>query len=94
MMVVMKMKKQLTRAIAAGLDVPSETLCNQPVVTFRGKEDVTVENHRGIIGYADDLIQIAVKPGSIMIRGRDLTIIHMSRRCLRIKGTITCIEMG
>ena len=93
MMVVMKMKKQFSQAIAAGLDLPSETLSDLPVGTFRGKGELTIENHRGILGYSGELIQIAVKGGSILIHGRDLTIVHMSRRCLRIKGTITCMEL-
>ena len=93
MMVVMKMKKQLTQAIATGLDVPSETLCDLPVGTFRGKEELTIENHRGILGYSGELIQIAVKRGNLLIHGRNLTIVHMSSRCLKIRGTISCIEL-
>ncbi len=93
MMVVMKMKKQLTRAIANGLDIPSEALCDLPVGILRGKGELTVENHRGIIGYSADLIHVALKDGGILVHGRDLTIVNMTRRCLRIKGRITCMEL-
>lgn len=94
MIVVMNMKKQLNKAIAAGLDIPSETLCRQAVVTFHGKEEVTVENHRGILGYDENLIQIAVRAGYILIHGGNLQIVHMSKNCLRITGTISSMEMG
>ena len=87
------MKKQLTQAIATGLDIPSETLCDLPVAILRGSGDLTVENHRGILGYSGELIHVAHKGGSLLIYGRDLTIVNMARRCLRIKGRITCIEL-
>ncbi len=92
MMVVMKMKKQLTRTLATGLDIPAETMCSLPVSTLRGREDLTVENHRGILGYSGELIQVAVKGGSLLIYGKELTIAHMTRRCLQLKGRISRIE--
>lgn len=94
MIMVMNMKKQWNKAITAGLDIPSETLCRQAVVIFRGKEEVTIENHRGILGYEEDLIQVAVRAGYILIHGGDLQIVHMSKSCLRITGTISSMEMG
>ncbi len=87
------MKKDLTRRITVGLDVPAETLCNIPVGTFRGKEEFCVENHCGILAYGEDCIRIAVKRGNVVIHGRKLTIANMSRRTLCVRGVITMIEL-
>ncbi len=87
------MKKQFRQTIAKGLDLPPETLCDLPVGTFRGRGELSLENHRGILGYSGELIQVSVKGGSVLIHGRDLTIANMSRRCLCIRGTVTCIEL-
>lgn len=92
-MVVMKMKKQIRQSLAAGLDIPPETMCDLPVGTFRGRGELCVENHRGILAYSAELIQVAVKRGSVLVHGRNLTIANMSRRCLCIRGNITMIEL-
>lgn len=89
----MKMKKELSRTIAAGLDVPPETLCNLPMGTFRGKGELCVENHCGVLAYSHDCIRIAVKRGGVTVSGRDLTIAAMSRSLVRIRGVITVIEL-
>lgn len=93
MIVVMKVKKDFTSRVVAGLDVPQETLCNIPVGQFRGKGEFTLENHKGILAYEKDLIRIAVHRGVVVIRGRDLLIVHMRQGCLRIRGIIHMIEL-
>ena len=75
------------------LDLPGETLCNAPIGLFRGKGEFTIENHCGVLIYESDHIHIAVKRGTVVIRGRNLTIANMTPGCLRIKGVITVIEL-
>ena len=93
MIVVMNMKKDFGRRIAAGLDVPAEALCNIPVGSFRGKEEFYLENHCGILSYEEDAISIAVPRGTVILRGRELSIANMRRRSLCIRGIITMIEL-
>lgn len=89
----MKMKKDLTRTIAAGLDIPGETLSSMPVGTFRGKGELSIENHKGVIAYSSDCIQIAVDRGTVVVQGRDLTIAVMRKDALTIRGVIRIIEL-
>lgn len=93
MIVVMKMKKDFASRMTTGLDFPGEALCNTPMGTFHGKGEFTLENHSGILIYEKDHIHIAVKRGTVVIRGRDLTIANMTPGYLRIKGIITMIEL-
>ena len=93
MIVVMIVKKEFSIRMAKGLNIPSETVCNVPVGTFRGKGELLLENHCGIQIYEKEHIRIAVKRGAVVIRGRNLTITNMSPTALRIKGVITVIEL-
>ena len=93
MKVVMKMKKELSRMITGGLNVPTETLSALPLGTFRGREALSIENHKGIIAYDSDCIRICVQGGAVVVHGRDLTIASMGKDLLSIKGAIRIIEL-
>lgn len=92
MIAVMKMKKDLTQGVAEALSIPPETLTDLPLVSVRGNRSVCIENHRGIVGYSEDCVQIAVKKGSIFVFGQKLHIVCMSRRTLELRGKILRME--
>lgn len=89
----MNLKKDFGRKLTSSLDLPRETLECLSIGTFRGKEEICLENHSGILSYDRDMIRIGMKRGSIVVRGRDLIITGMSKNCLQINGTITMIEL-
>ncbi len=93
MMMVMNLKKDFGSLLTSALDLPGETMERLPMGTFRGKEEISLENHRGILSYEKEEIRIAVKRGAVVIRGRDLVISIMSKTRLQIRGTITIIEL-
>ena len=93
MKVVMKMKKDLKQTIAQGLNLPPETFTSLPLGTFRGKEELSIENHRGILAYSGDMIRIALHRGSVMVQGRDLIIASMGKDRLVIRGVLRLIEL-
>ena len=90
---VMRMKGNFTRKIATGLNVPSETLSHIPLGTFRGREQLSIENHCGVKVYTSDLIRIGVKGGAVVVHGTQLTITHMSRHGITLRGVIQTIEL-
>ena len=87
------MNKEFAQSIARGLHLPSETLSTMPLCTLRGKESLTIENHRGIIAYCGETIRIAVDRGSIVVYGRDLIIAVMRKDCLTVQGIIRSVEL-
>lgn len=93
MKVVMKLKKDLKNTIAQGLSIPLETLSSMPFGTFRGKSELSIENHRGILAYSTDAIAVSVDRGQIVVRGNDLTIAGMGKDRLLIRGTVRLIEL-
>lgn len=92
MIAVMKMKKERRRGFTEVLAIPPETVTELPLVSVRGNRSVCIENHRGIVGYSEECVQIAVKKGSIFVFGQELHIACMSRRSLELRGRISSME--
>ena len=92
MIAVMKMKKDIRQGLAEALSIPQEAMSDLPLVSVRGNRSVCIENHRGIVGYSEDCVQIAVKKGSIFVFGQKLYIACMSRRRLELRGLIRSME--
>ena len=92
MIAVMKMKKDFRQGLAETLSIPAESVSDLPVVCVRGNRSVCIENHRGIVGYSEDCVQIAVKRGSVFVFGQGLQIACMSRHSLELRGDIQRME--
>lgn len=82
------MKKKLSQAAS----LPKDVICHAPIVTIVGKEEMTLENYRGIIEYTDNLIRIQTKTGQIKIIGSTLNIEYYNNDEMKIIGRITCLE--
>lgn len=87
------MKKGLTNTVGEGLNLPQETFSGMALIQLRGKRSVSIENHFGIAEYTDELVRVTVRRGCVRILGRGLTISHMTRRHLEIRGTIRAVEL-
>ena len=92
MIAVMKMKKDFRQGLAETLSIPVESVSDLPVVCVRGNRSVCIENHRGIVGYSEDCVQIAVKRGSVFVFGQGLQIACMSRHSLELRGKVQRME--
>ncbi len=75
------------------LQLPEETLSNVPLTELHGRNLACVENHCGIVEYTPELVRIAVRRGSVSIRGCGLTIAKMTRRRVEVRGSVVCVEL-
>ncbi|MEG1632427.1 MAG: YabP/YqfC family sporulation protein [Oscillospiraceae bacterium] len=78
--------------IAERLELPAEA-AGVLKVSLSGKRRVLVENHRGILEYADDCIEVAGGALRLRIRGDGLEIKAMDRADLLVTGTIFSVEL-
>ena len=89
----MRMKLRETVAdLARQMDLPPDALGSGLRVTVSGRRQVTVEHHRGLLGYGRE--EIHVNGGSMKLRvlGRELEVRAMDRETLVITGHITAVE--
>ncbi len=90
---VKDLKKDFVSTVSNRLSLPAEALSASPLIQLHGRQCLSVENHGGILEYTDTELKIAVKGGFLRIKGRDLSIGRMSRRCLEIRGRISGLEL-
>lgn len=87
-----KNEKNLTKTVSAMLELPKEIMLNLPLITIIGKEDLTVENYKGIIEYTDEKIRLKTSCGILKIEGKKLCLKEITSENIAISGTITKFE--
>lgn len=88
------MKNKLFRGkefITEKLDIPIDAIIDIPKIIITGKEEVTIENHKGIVAFSEHEIKISSKKGIIKIQGNNFEIFYMGSNSLTINGEIKAI---
>ena len=89
------MKSKLIRGkefIAQKLDIPIEVMIDIPKIIITGKEEITIENHKGIVAFSENEIKVSSKKGIIKIQGNNFEIFYMGSNSLTINGEIRAIS--
>ena len=82
----------IRRNMTEALDLPKEVLLDLPLISMTGKEELTVENHKGILAYGDECIRIGTKAGTLKISGSVLHLKQLTADALVVGGEIICVE--
>ncbi len=83
--------KRLREKIADTLDISKEIIIDTSKIVAIGNREITVENYRGIIEYADKCIRLITNPYIIKIEGACLEVKAMTRDFLYITGCISSV---
>lgn len=83
-----KEKENYMEVISNNLRLPSDILSGAPIVTATGKNQVCIENYKGIIEYNEELIKVQTKICRICIEGSNLNIDYFTNDEMRISGII------
>ena len=84
----MKLRKNVTEA----LELPKEILLNLPLISLIGREEVTIENYKGILEYGEETVRIGTAAGILRLRGRGLCLKQLSAECMVVTGQIEGLE--
>ena len=85
-------RRQLEHWIRA-IDLPTEILTGIPTVQIKGREETVVVQHRGILSYSDDAVDVASSIGVVRIRGAGLKIRLMNRERVCLCGKVSRVEL-
>lgn len=85
-------KPNIKSRISESLELPKEVILNIPVLKVVGKNDIYIENHKGIVEYSSEILRINSEIGIIKIVGKNLYIKEINREELFILGDINMIE--
>ena len=78
--------------IAENLGLPPEAVSGTVKVTAWGRRQVTVEHHRGLLGYSGEAVEVSGGRVRVRILGSALELRAMDRETLVVTGNITAVE--
>jgi len=87
-----KAERLVTGKITTALELPKEVLMNLPLITLIGKEDMTIENYKGVLEYSEVRIRINTSIGVIRVEGKKLLLKQITSDNIGIVGNIMKIE--
>ncbi len=91
----MKREKREGRILTGAaelFDVPPELLERMPHVETMGDREFYMENHRGIVSYSGEEIDIGAEGMVVRLFGRELELVAMTGEALRIRGKLHRVE--
>lgn len=88
----MKGRKHILDRMAVAADLSSEPVPKLPLVEIAGERRVLIENHFGVTGYGSQEICVKVRFGHIIICGKGLELVRMTKEQLVVMGTIDGVQ--
>ncbi|MBS5937170.1 sporulation protein YqfC [Clostridium sartagoforme] len=78
--------------IAEKFDLPKDVVLNLPKITIIGNNEITIENHKGIILFERDIIKINTKVKVINIQGENFEILYIGDSTITISGRFKSVS--
>ena len=72
--------------IADKLDLPKDVILDKPKLIVLGRNEVTIENHKGILAFEEDFIRVNTSEGPIIIKGNKFEILYIATSTITISG--------
>ncbi|MGI6434282.1 MAG: sporulation protein YqfC [Syntrophomonadaceae bacterium] len=88
----MERREAFNRALADFLEIPHDLVLDIPKLTLVGRNDLYLENHRGIIQYNAHLLRINLSRGFLEIEGQNMEIKALLPEELHVVGEIHTVR--
>lgn len=85
-------REAFNKAVADFLEIPRDLVLDIPKLTLVGRNELYLENHRGIIQYNPRLLRLNLSRGFLEIEGQDLEIRALMPEELHITGEIVSVR--
>lgn len=72
--------------LAEHLELPRDVMLNVPKITITGDNEITIENHKGIILFEDKQVKVNSRVGLISIFGSGFEILFIGGSTVTISG--------
>ena len=81
-------REQLAERFAEAASMPRDVVMGASDITITGRNEICIENYRGILEYTDLLIRVQTKSGQIRLSGKNLQIEYYTNDEMKITGRI------
>lgn len=85
--------RELPEETAHRFDLPADGLAGLPRITVTGRKRVCVENHRGLLAYSGERVEISGGRVRVCITGTDLLLRVMKKDAVVLTGNICSVEL-
>lgn len=89
------MQKRFERSreiISEKLDLPKDIILSVPRITIVGDNEITIENHKGIILFDRNIIRINTKVKVVNIEGENFEILYIGDSTISVSGKFKSIS--
>lgn len=90
----MSSKNEKAELLSERLDLPSDISVGSAKLCVYGKSKVLIENHKGILHYGENEIELNARGMTIRILGDELSISAMDKNDMLITGRILSLELN
>jgi len=87
-----KKKDSIRYAMAELLDIPKDLVLDLPKVTIIGRDELYIENHRGIIEYSLTRLRVNLSRGFLEVEGNNLEIKALMADEMKVTGEVLGIK--
>ncbi len=77
--------------LSDAFELPKDIILDIPRTTVLGSQQVSIENHKGIIEYDEKIVRINTGNGIVKIEGNNLMIKYVLQEEIIIEGEISAI---
>lgn len=88
-----KLKKR-KKVLVDKLEMPKEIVLDVPRITVIGRNEITIENHKGILIFEKNEIKIKTSLEPLTIKGNSFEILYIATSTLIISGYFDYIGYG
>ena len=85
------MEKKFNRGkemLVEKLDLPKDVILDVPKIIVIGRNEITIENHKGIMVFEKDRIKINTNMSPIEIKGNSFEILYIASATITIKDVL------
>lgn len=86
-------KFEKAELLSERLDIPSDISMGTAKLSIYGKSRVLIENHKGIVHYSENEIELSAKGMTVKILGDGLGISAMDKNDMLVTGKILSVEL-
>lgn len=82
---------KLKEGLVESLELPKDLMYGAVLVSITGRQEMLIENYRGILEYTGNHISLQTKTCRLVIRGKNLNISYYTNEEMKITGLIDSV---
>jgi sporulation protein YqfC len=82
---------KIKEGLVESLELPKDLVYGAVLVSITGRQEILIENYRGILEYTQNHISLQTKTCRLVIRGKNLHISYYTNEEMKITGWIDSV---